>query len=586
MEIFISYNWSDTDKIVEIEARLKGVGVSVKRDVKDLKYKDNLPDFMRRIRSSDFALVFISDHYLKSPNCMFEVTELMKEIEFQNKVLPIIDDKLDITSPKARIDFVKFWEEKCEGVRGELSNVSVENAVSIVEDLKKYKEITSNIDPFLSIIGRSKYIEYRDLEGNKYKDLFEYLGFPDFEPIKEIMELLSIADLKKKRVEAFNYALKYQESPFGYMVLGDLSMKEADYGGAIAFYEKAISHKGDKFSTNYSNRGIASCYLLGIASNVSDEGDLKVELHDIERIEADFKKAIELDVNSWSSYCNLGQLYARLRKTEDAQKAFDIAIDLNPQYHVAFYNRGKLFGKIERLEDAYRDYTTAISLKPKKILSYLSRAEVLNKLGRDEEALQDFKKSIVLDPNFPKCYIQRAIFYEKIGENDLAIKDYSKAIQLKPDAVDFYNSRGKLFAIMGDDSKALADYNFAINLDPDRHVLYFHRGNVYFNQQVYSEAIIDYKKAIEMEPQDRDGYYMLGCCYAHQNEFELALLNLGKAIDIAPDFSMVYFYRGGVYASLGRFEEAIADYDKVLEYEPSCEKALHHRAYCCEKIRT
>ncbi len=45
---------------------------------------------MKSIRNQDYVILIISDYYLKSKNCMFEVTEIMKEQEYKDRIFPAV----------------------------------------------------------------------------------------------------------------------------------------------------------------------------------------------------------------------------------------------------------------------------------------------------------------------------------------------------------------------------------------------------------------------------------------------------------------------------------------------------------------
>ena len=67
-------------------------GVEVIRDIRGVDNWQSLKDFMQAIRGNDFAVLLISDSYLKSVNCMYEVLEIMKEVEFRRRIFPAIID--------------------------------------------------------------------------------------------------------------------------------------------------------------------------------------------------------------------------------------------------------------------------------------------------------------------------------------------------------------------------------------------------------------------------------------------------------------------------------------------------------------
>ena len=43
---------------------------------------------MKKVSKQDYVLILISDHFLKSSNCMYEILELFKSEQFEKKILP------------------------------------------------------------------------------------------------------------------------------------------------------------------------------------------------------------------------------------------------------------------------------------------------------------------------------------------------------------------------------------------------------------------------------------------------------------------------------------------------------------------
>jgi hypothetical protein len=88
--IFISY--SSKNKLIanEIDNDFKRIGIRLTRDERDLKDYEIISQFMKRVRECDYILMIISDAYLKSRNCMYEMLEFKKEKGYEKRVLPIL----------------------------------------------------------------------------------------------------------------------------------------------------------------------------------------------------------------------------------------------------------------------------------------------------------------------------------------------------------------------------------------------------------------------------------------------------------------------------------------------------------------
>ncbi len=52
--------------------------------------------------------MLISDDYLKTSNCMFEVLEFIKDENYRNRIIPIIFGSTNIFSPEGRIYYLNY----------------------------------------------------------------------------------------------------------------------------------------------------------------------------------------------------------------------------------------------------------------------------------------------------------------------------------------------------------------------------------------------------------------------------------------------------------------------------------------------
>ncbi len=86
-QVYISYAWGgESERIVnELDADLQSKGIMVVRDKRDLGFKGMIRDFMQQIGRGHAVIVVISDKYLKSPNCMFELVEIARNKDFYDR---------------------------------------------------------------------------------------------------------------------------------------------------------------------------------------------------------------------------------------------------------------------------------------------------------------------------------------------------------------------------------------------------------------------------------------------------------------------------------------------------------------------
>ena len=104
---YISYNWQeDSNEIAnQIVQAFEAKGIKVIRDQIHTKYKDSIKEFMQQIGQGQCVIAVISDRYLKSPNCMFELVEIAKNEDFYNRIFPIVLPDAKIYDDENRLDY-------------------------------------------------------------------------------------------------------------------------------------------------------------------------------------------------------------------------------------------------------------------------------------------------------------------------------------------------------------------------------------------------------------------------------------------------------------------------------------------------
>lgn len=171
--IFLSYSWKKVEAADEVGDAVLSRGFHLVRDISDVKYKHDLTAFMKSIRNCDYAITIISDAYLKSPNCMFEIIELLKEQKFKDKILPIYLDDAKIFTPSDRIDYITYWNKKYSDLKAKAAGLDLAQAGQVAADLKTYEMIRMEIDGFMGAISRMRLIPYDELKADGFREIFD-----------------------------------------------------------------------------------------------------------------------------------------------------------------------------------------------------------------------------------------------------------------------------------------------------------------------------------------------------------------------------------------------------------------------------
>ena len=153
--VFISYNWGSESIADELENKLESYA-EVKRDKKSLKPWGDLHNFMSSIRDQDFVVLIISDKYLKSEACLFEVMELMKEKQWNERVMYVVtEDAHDIYDTQKHFEYITYWENREQQLSEEIQKHNPVAVTSEAKDLKKIHLIAINIGTFMDKVKRT-----------------------------------------------------------------------------------------------------------------------------------------------------------------------------------------------------------------------------------------------------------------------------------------------------------------------------------------------------------------------------------------------------------------------------------------------
>ncbi|MCZ8361739.1 MAG: HEAT repeat domain-containing protein [Microcystis sp. LE19-251.1A] len=153
-QVYISYNWQeDSNEMAnQLVQAFAAKGIEIIRDKTHTSYKDSIKNFMQQIGQGKCVVVVISDRYLKSENCMFELVEIARNGDFYQRIFPIILPDARIYNDFERIDYLKYWEDEKAKLQAKYKQIDLAKTNSIMATLNLYNEIRSNIDNLTNIL--------------------------------------------------------------------------------------------------------------------------------------------------------------------------------------------------------------------------------------------------------------------------------------------------------------------------------------------------------------------------------------------------------------------------------------------------
>lgn len=146
-DIYVSYRWGgDAEAMVDlIDSALAQRGLPVRRDKHEIPYRGSIQEFVRRLGSAEFVIVVLDDAYLRSPNCMFELTQIADREDFARRVFPIVLGDADIFDVFGRVRYVKYWAARRAELEVAMREVPLGSLDGIREEFELYAKIGSTI---------------------------------------------------------------------------------------------------------------------------------------------------------------------------------------------------------------------------------------------------------------------------------------------------------------------------------------------------------------------------------------------------------------------------------------------------------
>jgi small GTP-binding protein len=153
-EVFVSYAWGgESEKLVnELDHAFQQRGVTIVRDKRDLGFKGSIKGFMETIGKGKAVVLVISEKYLKSENCMFELLQVAKHGDFAARIFPVVMRDANIYKAKDRVVYLQYWQQQIEELEAAIKSGSVANLQGIQDDLNLYTEIRANIAKLTDVL--------------------------------------------------------------------------------------------------------------------------------------------------------------------------------------------------------------------------------------------------------------------------------------------------------------------------------------------------------------------------------------------------------------------------------------------------
>jgi chromosomal replication initiator protein DnaA len=152
--LFLSYCWADKDIADYVDDYCSKQNIQIIRDIRDVEKWESIKLYMRKIRNCDYAILIITPNYLKSKNCMYEIMEIMKEINYNHRIVPLVLPASNVFNCVGKLDYIKFWKTEYEDLREKIYEIGdIEVTTVVQQELKIISDIYRNIGEFMNLIS-------------------------------------------------------------------------------------------------------------------------------------------------------------------------------------------------------------------------------------------------------------------------------------------------------------------------------------------------------------------------------------------------------------------------------------------------
>lgn len=161
-EVFISYAWGDNTPAGKTRAQvveglyeaLEKDGFSPVRDRDQINPGDRISAFIKRLTQADLVVAVVSDKYLRSPYCMFEIYKLWQRCqgdagELGRYLVPIVLPEVKIGNFRERSAYLKHWSEEAEHLEGLIRDPALRPGRESWEEVRLVREFAHHLDDIL-----------------------------------------------------------------------------------------------------------------------------------------------------------------------------------------------------------------------------------------------------------------------------------------------------------------------------------------------------------------------------------------------------------------------------------------------------
>ncbi|HKI04653.1 MAG TPA: COR domain-containing protein [Thermoanaerobaculia bacterium] len=161
-EIFISYAWGDPSPEGKIRSKavdnlcsaLAEDGFRPVRDHDQMRPGDLISTFIHRLTRADFVVAVISDKYLRSSYCMFEIYKLWQRCQgdpddLAQRLVPIVLPEVKVGDLLERAPYLRYWADRAKNLETLIRDPDLSPSSASVQEVRLVREFAHHVDDIL-----------------------------------------------------------------------------------------------------------------------------------------------------------------------------------------------------------------------------------------------------------------------------------------------------------------------------------------------------------------------------------------------------------------------------------------------------
>jgi tetratricopeptide (TPR) repeat protein len=215
--------------------------------------------------------------------------------------------------------------------------------------------------------------------------------------------------------------------------------------------------------------------------------------------------------------------WAQVRYWKNGTTLYEHALDVTVNNYLVYNNLGNIFLELGKSDEAIPYFRKALRIDPAFVLAHFNLGSALDAQGKFDEAVSHYVEAVRLDPEFAEARTNLAVVFIKRGKIDEAVRQLRQALRAKPELAKAHYNLGVAYRHRGDYREAQKEWERAIEIDPEDAKSLSNLGNIAAYSRSFDQAREYYSRAYEADSTYYEAAYNLAVVLERLNEDDEAL---------------------------------------------------------------